>query len=90
MERMRAGKSYALDAIYLADLYEQVAKIDLLVRARKSLAVVIYVLPEQENFLRSALGGFFYFAQDQICGDRDLVASGVRDDAVGAFFIAAY
>jgi len=46
-------------------------------------------LPEQENFLRSALGGFFYFAQDQICGDRDLVASSVWDDAVGAFFIAA-
>ena len=33
MERMRAGKSYALDALDLADLYEQVAKIDLLVRA---------------------------------------------------------
>ena len=33
MERMRAGKSYALDALYLADLYEYVAKVDLLVRA---------------------------------------------------------
>ena len=59
MKRMRASKSYALDALYLADLYEQVAKIDLLVRARKSLAVVVYVLPEQENFPCSALGRFF-------------------------------
>ena len=89
MKRMRTGKAYALDTIYLANLYEQAAKIYLLVRARKSLAVVVYVLSEQENFLCSALGRFFYFAQDQICRDRDLVASGVRDDAVGAFFIAA-
>lgn len=86
MKRMRARKADALDACDFANAHEQIAKINFFMRARKTFAVVIYVLPEQKYLFRPVCGGLFDLAQDQICGDGDLVAARVRDDAVGAFF----
>ena len=48
MQRMRASKADALDALYLAKPHEQVAEVDFFVRARKALAVIIDVLAERK------------------------------------------
>ena len=89
MQRMRAGKADALDALYLAKPYEQIAEVDFFVRIRKALAVVIDVLAEQKYLFSAASCGSFGFAQDDLSGDRNFIASSLRHDAVGALFVAA-
>ena len=69
MQRMRAGKADALDALYLAKPHEQVAEVDFFVRARKALAVIIDVLAEQKYLFSTASCGSFGFAQDDLSGD---------------------
>ena len=89
MQRMRAGKADALDALYLAKPYEQIAEVDFFVRARKARAVVIDVLAEQKSLFGAASCGSFGFAQDDLSRDRNFIASSLRHDAVGALFVAA-
>ena len=88
MQRMRTGKADALDALYLAKPHEQVAEVDFFVRARKALALVIDVLTEQKYLFGAASCGSFGFAQDNLSGDRNFIASSLRHDAVGALFVA--
>ena len=86
---MRAGKADALDALYLAKPHEQVTEVDFFVGIRKALAVIIDVLAEQKYLFGAASCGSFGFAQDDLSGDRNFIASSLRHDAVGALFIAA-
>ena len=89
MQRMRAGKADALDALYLAKAHKQVAEVDFFVRARKAFAVIVDVLAEQKYLFGAASCGSFGFAQDDLSGDRNFIASSLRHDAVGALFVAA-
>ena len=89
MQRMRASKADALDALYLAKPHEQVAEVDFFVRARKTLAVVIHVLTEQKYLFGAASGVSFSFAQYDLSRDRNFIDSSLLHDAVGALFVAA-
>ena len=53
------------------------------------LPVAIDVLAEEGQFFVALVDEFFTLLDDAFRGTRDLLASGVRDDAVGAEFIAA-